>query len=229
MADGQTRRLLAELGRYGKRIVDRGLVVGPGGNTSVRDGHTMWISPSGHALDEVDEASWVPVEIDSGQPLRTQHRPSSEVDLHLALYRRRSDVEAVVHTHPTTTIAVISAGFDTIPYMFPDHVAIVGSLPCLDYIVPCTPKLARAVDEALGQTTHAGLLLRNHGLITVGQTLREAYYRAEVVEEAAKTFWISRTIGTPRILTADEAQAILELDAELYRQRLLKVALAPTS
>ena len=113
--------------------------------------------------------------------------------MHLAIYRERPDVEAIVHTHPPTTIGIVSAGHDEIPYLFPDHVALVGKLPCIGYVIPCTPELAAAVVEAMGAAGINGLLMRNHGLITVGATVREAYYRTEVVEDAARVFWIALT------------------------------------
>src|SRR4051812_26242434 len=193
----QTDRLKSELARYSARIVSRGLAVGPGGNTSARDGDTMWISPSGYALDDISNDDWVPVSISGGQPLRSTPRPSSEISMHLAIYRERPDVDAIVHTHPPTTIGVISAGHDEIPYLFPDHIAIVGKLPCIEYVIPCTPELADAVIEAMGCEGVNGLLMRNHGLITVGATVKEAYYKTEVVEDAARVFWIASSIGTP--------------------------------
>ena len=214
--------LLHDLSRYSTRIVQRGLVVGPGGNTSVRDGELMWISPSGYALDDIDAEEWVPVAIASGEPLRPTPRPSSESAMHLAIYRERPDVNAVVHTHPPITIGVISAGDGEIPFMFPDHVALVDTLPCIDYVVPCTPELAAAVIAALRDPSYAGLLMRNHGLITLGSTLKEAYYRSEMVEDAARIYWVARAIGTPRLLTEAEADEIRNLEAERYRQRLLR-------
>lgn len=223
MMDGDRTGLLkAELARYSARIVSRGLAVGPGGNTSVRDGGTMWISPSGYALDDIAGEHWVPVEIASGRSLQDGPRPSSEVAMHLAIYRERADVDAIVHTHPPTTIGIISAGHDEIPYLFPDHVALVGRLPCIGYVVPCTPELAAAVIEAMGEPGINGLLMRNHGLITVGTTMKEAYYRTEVVEDAARVFWIALTSGTPQILSEHQAEEILSLEAERYRQRLLR-------
>lgn len=222
MDNERTERLLTELTRYSARIVSRGLAVGPGGNTSVRDGGVMWISPSGYALDDIAGDQWSAVEIATGLAMRDGPRPSSEVAMHLAIYRERDDVDAIVHTHPPTTIGIISAGHNEIPYLFPDHVALVGKLPCIEYVVPCTPELAAAVIAAMGAPGINGLLMRNHGLITVGTTMKEAYYRTEVVEDAARVFWIALTAGTPQTLNDSQAEEILSLEAERYRQRLLR-------
>ena len=229
MEPDASERIKSELARYSARLVSRGLVVGPGGNTSARDGETMWISPSGFALDDIGADDWVAMDIASGKTLQAAPRPSSEFAMHLAIYRARPDVSAIVHTHPPTTIGVISAGLDRIPFMFPDQVAVVGDMPFIDYVVPCSQELADAVVAAMGDPAVSALLMQNHGLITVGHNLKEAYYRTEVVEDAARIFWIAATVGTPRTLTALEADEIRNLEAERYRQRLLRNAAAATS
>jgi len=229
MTPHASERIKSELARYSARLVSRGLVVGPGGNTSARDGEIMWISPSGFALDDIGADDWVAMDIASGEARQRAPRPSSEFAMHLAIYRARPDVSAIVHTHPPTTIGVISAGLDRIPFMFPDQVAVVGDVPFIDYVVPCSQELADAVVAAMGNEDVSALLMQNHGLITVGHNLKEAYYRTEVVEDAARIFWVAATVGTPRTLTAPEADEIRNLEAERYRQRLLRDASAAVS
>jgi L-fuculose-phosphate aldolase len=214
-------RAAAELTHYATRIVDRGLAAGPGGNLSVRDGNRIWISPSGYPLDLIETDDWVPMEIESGRVERPGPRPSSEFEMHLEIYRARPDVNAVVHTHPPITIGVISAGIREIPPMFPDFVAIAGTIGAIDYVVPCSPELAAAVRNEIRDPAMSALLMRNHGLLTVGGSVRESYYRTEVIEEAARIFWVARSVGTPQVLTAADSAAILDLEAERYRQKLL--------
>jgi L-fuculose-phosphate aldolase len=214
-------RAASELSRYATRIVDRGLAAGPGGNLSVRDGSRIWISPSGYPLDLIERDDWVPMDIARGQVERSEPRPSSEFEMHLEIYRARPDVNAVVHTHPPITIGVISAGVREIPPMFPDFVAIGGTIGAIDYVVPCSPELAAAVRNEIRDPSTSALLMRNHGLLTVGGSVREAYYRTEVIEEAARIFWVASSVGTPQVLTAADSAAILDLEAERYRQKLL--------
>jgi L-fuculose-phosphate aldolase len=211
----------AELTRYSRRIVERGLAAGPGGNVSVRDGARIWISPSGFPLDLIEPGDWVPMDIASGRIEREGPRPSSEFEMHLEIYRERPDVDAVVHTHPPVTIGVISAGIREIPPMFPDFVAIAGSIGMIDYVVPCSPELAAAVRNEIAAPGMGALLMRNHGLLTVGGSVREAYCRTEVIEEAARIYWVARSVGTPQVLTGAQTAAILDLEAERYRQKLL--------
>jgi L-fuculose-phosphate aldolase len=215
---------LAELTRYARRIVERGLAAGPGGNVSVRDGARIWISPSGFPLDLIERDDWVPMEIVTGRIEREGPRPSSEFEMHLEIYRARPDVNAVVHTHPPVTIGVISAGIREIPPMFPDYVAIAGTVGMIEYVVPCSPELAAAVRQEIMAPGMGALLMQNHGLLTVGGSVREAYYRTEVIEEAARIYWVARSVGTPQVLTAAQSAAILDLEAERYRQKLLAQA-----
>jgi L-fuculose-phosphate aldolase len=215
---------LAELTRYARRIVERGLAAGPGGNVSVREGARIWISPSGFPLDLIERDDWVPMEIVTGRIEREGPRPSSEFEMHLEIYRARPDVNAVVHTHPPVTIGVISAGIREIPPMFPDYVAIAGTVGMIEYVVPCSPELAAAVRQEIMAPGMGALLMQNHGLLTVGGSVREAYYRTEVIEEAARIYWVARSVGTPQVLTAAQSAAILDLEAERYRQKLLAQA-----
>ncbi|MCA9860923.1 MAG: class II aldolase/adducin family protein, partial [Thermomicrobiales bacterium] len=199
----------SELARYAARIVDRGLAAGPGGNISAREGNRIWISPSGYPLDMIEGDDWVPMDIATGRVERSEPRPSSEFEMHLEIYRARPDVNAVVHTHPPITIGVISAGIREIPPMFPDFVAIAGAIGAIDYVVPCSPELAAAVRTEIADPAMSALLMRNHGLLTVGASVREAYYRTEVIEEAARIFWVARSVGTPQVLTPADSAAIL--------------------
>ncbi|MHB1630552.1 MAG: class II aldolase/adducin family protein [Bacilli bacterium] len=211
----EVRRQLCQMAG---KLCQHGLVAGPGGNISAREGGSMYISPSGYALDDITQEGWVEVDVQSGSVVSGM-RPSSEVLMHLQLYRNRPDVNAIVHTHPVYCIGVISAGRD-IPVMFADHAAILGDLPCLDYVLPTTVELANRVSQAIGSA--AGVLLRNHGAITVGATLKEAYFRTEILEDAAKVFVIASLMGAPRVLSSAECAEVQTLESEEYRVSLLQ-------
>ncbi|WP_369018965.1 class II aldolase/adducin family protein [Thermatribacter velox] len=214
----QEDKLREDLVFYGNKLVDLGLVVASGGNISARFGNFMLISPSGLAFDELKPEDFVKVNLDNGEVVGGG-KPSSEILMHWFCYRERKDVGAVVHTHPTYTIGVVSAG-KTIPPMFPDFVAYVGKVAMIDYCTPCTQELAEAVLGALSSSS--AVCMVNHGLLTVGSTLKEAFYRSVVVEEAARVYFIASIVGSPRILTERECRSIRELDAEKYRIGLLK-------
>lgn len=208
-----------DLFRYGRKIAERRLVVGPGGNTSARAGDAIVMKASGAAFEDCSEEDYVAVDLATGEVQGSSKRPSCEIFLHLACYLRREDVHAVVHTHPPIATGIATAG-ESVPPLFPDLIALVGrEIPVLPYIVPGGKKLADAVAEQID--AHNAVLLGNHGLLTVGSSVREAYFRNLLVEEAAKTWLAARAAGSPRILTAEEIEEIDTLEAEDYRRALL--------
>lgn len=208
-----------ELCKYAKKIVDSGLVVGPGGNISARAGDKMYLSPSGFALEEIEPEQWIEVDIPTGDITDIGLRPSSEVLMHLYGYRSKPDIGAMVHTHPSHCIAFTLVERE-LPVMFPDQAALVGRTAYIPYIIPTTDLLADAVAEKV--TTASSILLGNHGLVTTGRNLREAYYRTQVVEESAKIFLSAKAAGTPVPLTDQEVDDIAALESEDYRIQLLQ-------
>jgi len=209
-----------ELVRFGRRIADEHLVVGPGGNISVRVRNIMLIKASGVPFEEVREQDYIPIEIDSGKVLEQRGRPSSELPMHLACYRVRDDVKAVVHTHSPFATGVASAGVTLRP-MFPDFVAIIGSdVPTLPFVIPCGEEVADLVSRAVVKANAA--LLGNHGVITVGTNLKEAFYRAMLVEAAAQALVAGTSVGKMRFLNQREIAKIRSLSQVQYRIDLLK-------
>lgn len=211
--------LREELCVYARKTVANRLVVGPGGNISARIGGKMYLSPSGFALDEIRPEQWVEVDVATGDITDNGLRPSSEVLMHLYLYRKNPDIRAIVHTHPPYCIA-LTLVTDELPVMFPDQAALVGRTAYVPYVLPTTAALAEAVAAKASEAST--LLLGNHGLVTVGRNLREAYYRTEVVEESAKIYLIAASVREPRVLTPAEVEEIASLESEAYRIRLLQ-------
>lgn len=211
-------QIISELNKYAARLVDSGLVVGAGGNLSAKDGEYLYISPSGYDLKEIGE-DWIKVHIATGEVLGDL-RPSSEILMHLECFRRNEDIQVVLHAHPTYSVGVSSAGKD-IPPLFPDFPAMVRSVGYLDYIIPTTDLLADAVGEIIHK--HDVIVMRNHGVLTVGKTLKEAFFLMQLTEESAKVFTISTLFGGPRILTEQECKDLRDLSAEKYRSKLLQV------
>jgi len=208
-----------ELCKYAQKTVAQHLVVGPGGNISAKHEGKMYLSPSGFALDEIAPEQWVEVDIATGNISDCGLRPSSEVLMHLYAYRANPNIGAIVHTHPPYCIAFTLVE-EQLPIMFPDQAALVGKTLYIPYVLPTTDKLA----DAYVETVHSAstVLLGNHGLVTAGRNLREAYYRTEVVEESAKIYLIAKAIREPKALTNDQFEEIASLESEAYRIELLQ-------
>ncbi len=211
--------LRQELTKYARKIVDKGLVVGPGGNLSARFGNIMLISPSGFDIADIEQEQWVAVDIETGGVGGTTLRPSSEVLMHLACYRDHQDVQAVVHTHPPYCIAQSTITQEQ-PMLFPDQVALVGTIGFVPYVLPTTLEMARLVSQKLYDSP--AVVLGNHGLVTVGRNLREAFYRTEICESGAMIYLLACSVREPRKLTDAEIEEIRSLEAEDYRIALLK-------
>lgn len=209
--------VIEELNKYAHKIVDQGLVVGAGGNLSMRDGNYMYISPSGFDLKEIEPHQWVKVDIITGE-IEGSLRPSSEVLMHLECFRKNEEIQAVLHAHPTYSVGVSSAGKD-IPPLFPDFPAMVKSVGYIDYIIPTTNLLAEKVAELVDKDV---IIMRNHGVLTLGKTMKEAYFFMQLTEESAKVYTISSIFGGPRVLTDQECEDLRNLSAERYRSKLLK-------
>ncbi|MGE7771532.1 class II aldolase/adducin family protein [Viridibacillus arvi] len=210
--------VIQDLQKYANELVQSGLVVGAGGNLSMRDGEYMYISPSGYDLKEITDEEWVKVHIESGE-IEGDLRPSSEVLMHLTCFRENHEIQAVLHAHPTYSVGVSSAG-QNIPPLFPDFPAMVKKVGYIDYIIPTTHELAEKVSDLV--MDHDVMIMRNHGVLTVGKTMKEAYFFMQLTEESAKVFTISTIFGGPRILTDEECLALRNLSSEKYRSKLLR-------
>jgi len=208
----------AELVRYGLKIAQTGLVAGAGGNISARgnDG-IVWMKPSGFAMDEMTTDDLCGLELGTGRQVAGKHRPTSEVNMHLAIYRVRPDVQAVFHTHSPWASGVISAGVELKP-MFAEFVNDLGRVGTVPYITPTTHHLAEVIGEKA--RTCDTILMVNHGVLAVGASVRQAFFRCAVVEDAAKSLVAASVVGRPVFLTSEEVEEILALDAVQHRAKM---------
>jgi L-fuculose-phosphate aldolase len=194
--------------RLGRRLLTAGLTTGTGGNLSIfnrRDG-LIAISPSGIEYEVMTSAD-VPVVDVAGMTVEGSEKPSSELDFHLALYRKRPDIQAVVHTHSVyaTTMACLNWEIPAVHYL----VAFSGlKVPLAPYATFGTPQLAANVAESIGDFN--ALLLANHGLVTVGPNLATAFAVAEEIELVARIYYQAKCIGEPVILPNGEMSRVVE-------------------
>jgi len=207
--------------KYSQMMQKEGLVLGPGGNTSMKDEDgNMWISPSGIPFMEMTIDDFVPINITTGKIIDPRLMPSSEVALHLFLYRARSDINCIFHSHPPYVISLSSVDVLIVP-LFPDFVVYLGHyVPQVTYVTPCTEDMANLVVQAMNEVPSC--VLKNHGAVTVGKSIKEAYTRTQVLESGAQILYQALLIGNPKVLTKKESEAILNLDIEKYRKKLLQ-------
>lgn len=206
--DNEYINLKQELIEIGKRIAKEGFVVGTSGNISVRFRNCVIIKASGVAFEDATEDDYILVDTFSGNILEGSKKPSSELFLHLECYIRREDINAVIHTHPVYSIAYAFQD-EPLRSFTPDMVIFLGSqVPVIDYILPGSKIFARTVGELIEK--YNGVLVKNHGLITVGANLKEAFYRTCLIEKSIKTLVLSRILGKHRFFTDKEIEEIMK-------------------
>lgn len=193
---------------FGKRLVTSGLTVGSGGNLSAFDSEKglIAITPSGVLYEELEPSSVVVVDT-QGNLVEGRLKPSSELDFHLALYKKFPYIRAVVHTHSVfaTTFACLRWEIPAVHYL----VGFAGKkVPLAAYATFGTKELAANVVAAM--RGYQAVLLANHGLIAVGKSLEEAFNVAEETEFVARVYYQSRCIGEPVLLPDQEMEKVLE-------------------
>lgn len=179
-------KLIKDLIKAGRKIENCGLVIGEGGNISARCGDVVYIKVKSASLASGKEADYIPVDIKTARPLRKDAEPSTEIHMHLACYRARKDVGAVAHTHPVfiTAIGIAAVRLRHISYEAKTH--LKGGIANLPYITPGTKDLGKAVEIAV--TKHNIIVLKGHGLLTVGGDIKEALLRTLAAERAAMVY-----------------------------------------
>lgn len=196
----------AAITRVCRRLYERGLIAGPDGNVSVRlaDGSIL-VTPAGVSKVDVEPDDLVVVD-PNGVVVRGLRRPSSELGLHLRAYKRRADVNAVVHAHPPTATAFSVAGESFVAPVLPEVILQMGAVPLVPYITPGTEALADSCESYLDRCD--AFLMANHGATTMGPTIEIAHQRMESLEHAAKILLAARTLGRVNELSASDVAAL---------------------
>ena len=203
----------AQLVRYSARLLDDGLAVGSAGNMSVRIGDRVAITPSGVSYTEMRPEDICLVGMD-GAELQSSETPSSETPMHLAIYAAtKAQAGAVVHTHSPEVIA-LSAGREELPAIHYAITGLGGPVRVAPYVRFGSSGLADAAVTALDG--RSAVILRNHGAVTYGRDLAQAYDRALLLEWLARTYRLALSYGEPAILSAAELD---EVTAESRRRR----------
>lgn len=187
---GKSWEILSDLG---KRFVDRGLVVGSGGNLSMLlpDKKSFLITGTGTSLDRLDEDSFAVVSLD-GTYSSSGTQPSSEYRVHLAAYQSRGDVTTCIHLHPQASVLLAALGIET-KFVTVDHVYYLRKIVRIPWIRPGTQEIADAVAREIAGVNV--LVLENHGCVVVAGNPELAYSRALNLEEASELTLRSRMVG----------------------------------
>jgi len=202
MAERTEESLRADIVEIGRRVHARGFVASNDGNISVRlDGGRLLATPTGVSKGDMTPDMMVVTDMD-GRKLAGERTPSTELLMHLEVYRSRPDVQAVVHAHPPVATGFAVAGVPLDRAVLAEVVTTLGSIPIAAYGTPSTPELADAVRVYI--RAHDGLLLANHGALTAGKDLFAAYYKMETIEHFARISLTARLLGREHLLSREE-------------------------
>lgn len=196
--------LRSDIAEIGRRLYAKGLIAGNEGNISARDGDRLYVTPGGSCKGFLSAGDVVTTDLE-GRPEWSGHA-TSEILMHVAVYRRRPDVRAVVHAHPPVATGFAVAAIPLDRPVLAEPVVTLGPVPVVPFGTPSTPDLAERVAAAI-PSAHA-LLLANHGALTVGETLWRAWERMETLEQFARIALVARLLGSPHELSSEAVSAL---------------------
>jgi L-fuculose-phosphate aldolase len=188
-----------------RRLAERGLVLGTAGNVSARAGSLVAITPTGASLENLTAGDVTLVDLD-GEHVDGELRATSELELHLGVYRRY-DAGAVVHTHAPYATA-LSCVLGELPVVHYQMLLFGGSVRVAPYATFGSHELAELTLEALADRNVA--LMANHGAIAYAADVEQAVEQSLLLEWASTVYWRAAAIGTPNVLDSDQRRAVVE-------------------
>jgi L-fuculose-phosphate aldolase len=201
--------LRADIVEVGRRMYARGYTASNDGNISVRLGaERLLMTPKSVCKGFMTPDMMCITDLE-GRKLQGDRDPSSEMLMHLEVYRQRSDVQAVVHAHPPIATGFAVAGIPLDRPVLAEVLTTLGSIPIAAYATPSTSELPAAVRQYI--KAHDGMLLANHGALTVGADLFAAYYKMETIEHFAKISLVARLLGRENLIAREEVERLQEL------------------
>ncbi len=199
----ESRRELVSIGR---RMYERGFVASNDGNISVRvDEQRLLITPSGVSKGFMNAADMVLLDLE-GNILSRNGKPSSELPMHLAIYRERPCVQSVCHAHPPYATAFAAAGRELDGCLLSEMIFSLGKVPLIEYGTPGTADLYLPLLKILPD--YDAFLLANHGVVTIGQSLEIAYHKLETVEHGAKITYLTEQLGGGKKLNTEQVREL---------------------
>jgi len=207
-------KLKQDIVEIGKRMYAMGFVASNDGNISARaSDRVVLITPTGVSKGYMATSDMLAVDMD-GNVLSGTKKPTSEMKMHLEVYRRRADVMAVVHAHPPVATAFAVANKVCDKVSLPEVIFSLGLVSLAEYGTPTTNEIPDAVAKCIGRSD--AILLANHGALTVGGDLYDAYYKMETLEHFAKITMYARLLGGERALAPDQVQNLLAIRENVY-------------
>ena len=190
------------------RIYYKGFAAANDGNISCRIDEHFLATPTGFCKGDLKNDHLITID-KNGNLLEGKYKPSSELPMHMEIYRQRPDVQAVVHAHPPYCTGFATAGIPLNECVLPEVVMTVGSIPLTRYGAPSTEEIPNAIKDVIKSCD--AMLLANHGAVTVGDDLMDAYYKMERIEHYAHILFIARQMGGEIRLKPEQVSQLYQL------------------
>jgi L-fuculose-phosphate aldolase len=199
-------QIRADIVEAGRRLYARAYIASNDGNISARlDDRRIMTTPKSVSKGFMTPDMMVIVD-EEGRKLAGEREPSTELPMHLEIYRNRPDVGAVVHAHPPLATGFAVAGIPLTRAVLAEVITTLGSIPIAEYGTPSTKELPDAVRKYI--KAHDGMLLANHGAVTCGPDVMSAYYKMETIEHFAKISLVARLLGGENLISRDEVERL---------------------
>jgi L-fuculose-phosphate aldolase len=196
------------------RLYGRRMVSATDGNVSVRlPGGTILTTRSGVNKGDVTASDFVEVK-KCGEQVSGSGKPSTELGMHLYIYAERPDIHAVVHAHPVYATGFATARLPLDACTFPEVIVGLGAIPLAEYATPSTNEVASSLAPYVHKAD--AILLANHGVVTYGAGLEEAYFKMEKVEHAAQITFVATMLGGAQSLTAGDLARLKSVSVQSY-------------
>ncbi len=203
-----------ELVKFCHKVYEKGFVSATDGNLSLRlDSKRILITPSGKNKGEVEPEDLLIIDY-FGNKLVGKGKVTTEVKIHLLAYNSRPEVNAVVHCHPVYATAFATAGVDLSQPVFPEVILSIGEIPLCRYGTPSTDELPDSMKPFINYAW--AFLLQNHGAVTLGVSIEDAYFKMEKLEHAAKTIFIAKILGGANQLSKENIEKLLSIAEKTY-------------
>jgi len=203
-----------EIAKYGELLYRNGFIAGYDGNLSVKTASDrIVITPTMTAKGFLKPGNLIIIDRE-GHKISGKGSPSSETAMHLAIYDHRPKIAACCHAHPTFATAMAAAGKKIPGDILPEAAIFLGKIPLVDYIPTGLPEKWKRFSKYIG--AHFAYLLKNHGVLTIGKTLEEAYFRMETVEHYARIIYIGQNIGRLNKLSKVERTRLDKIHKKLF-------------
>ena len=199
-------QIRADIVEAGRRLYARAYIASNDGNISARlDDRRLITTPKSVSKGFMTPDMMVVVDYE-GKKVSGERDPSTELPMHLEIYRNRPDVGAVVHAHPPLATGFAVAGIPLTRAVLAEVITTLGSIPIAEYGTPSTRELPEAVRKYI--KAHDGMLLANHGAVTCGPDVMSAYFKMETIEHFAKISLVARLLGRENLISREEVERL---------------------